>query len=107
MQNAINLAAKPITTPLASIGEDNRYVAFDFLILDSGLVELRAVYNDYSPHTGRYSYQETDSKVIEAEDAIDFAVDMERDAPVSWPSSTSAVMPTAVSPRVSKKLLIA
>ena len=54
MQNAINLAAKPITTPLASIGEDNRYVAFDFSMLNSGLVELRAVYNDYSPYTGRY-----------------------------------------------------
>jgi len=80
VQYIVNLEAKPIDAPLASIGEDNRYVAFDFRMLDSGLVELRAVYNDYSPHTGRYSYQEIDRKVVEAEDAIDFAVDMERDA---------------------------
>jgi hypothetical protein len=80
VQNAINLAAKPIADSLASIGEDDQYVAFDFRMLDSGLVELRAVYNDYSPYTGRYSYEEIDRKVVEAEDAIDFAVDMERDA---------------------------
>mgnify|MGYP006894100119 CR=1 FL=1 len=80
MQNAINLEAKPINAPLASIGEDNRYVAFGFRMLDSGLVELRAVYNDYSPHTGRYGYEEIDRKVVDPEDAIDFAVDMERDA---------------------------
>jgi hypothetical protein len=80
VQNAINLEAEPVDTPVASLGEDDRYVAFDFRMLDSGLVELRAVYNDYSPHTGRYSYEEVDRKVVDAEDAIDFAVDMERDA---------------------------
>ena len=80
MNKIINLEAKPIDAPLASIGEDNRCVAFDFRMLDSGLIELRAVYNDYSPHTGRYSYEEVDRKVVDAEDAINFAVDMERDA---------------------------
>lgn len=80
MQHIVNLEAEPIDAPLVSIGEDNRYVAFDSHMLDSGLVELRAVYNDYSPHTGRYGYEEIDRKVVDAEDAIDFAVDMERDA---------------------------
>ncbi|QQP89888.1 hypothetical protein IGS68_00995 [Skermanella sp. TT6] len=80
MQHIVNLEAEPIDAPLASIGEDNRYVAFDFHMLNSGLVELRAVYNDYSPDTGRYGYEEIDRKVVDPEDAIDFAVDMERDA---------------------------
>jgi hypothetical protein len=49
-------------------------------MLDSGLVELCAVYNDYSPFPGRYDYVEIDRKAVEIDDAVDFAVDMERDA---------------------------
>ena len=80
MNNIINLAAKPIDVPISTIGEDNRYVAFDLMVLASGLIELRAVYNDYSPYTGRYDYVEIDRKAVEAEDAVDFATDMEHDA---------------------------
>ena len=64
MRSAIDPDAKPI----ASIGKHKRYVAVDARMLDSDLVELRAVNNDHSPHNGHYAYKEIARRVVEAMD---------------------------------------
>jgi hypothetical protein len=80
VQNAVNLTARPIITPLVCNGETNRYVAGAFRMLVNNPVGSGAVYIHHLPHSDHFGYDEIQWRVTTAEGVIDFTVAKEQDA---------------------------